>query len=166
MYRSAKLSDDLMCRWALERIWHHPFQRICVFILLNPSTATDDIDDPTILRCIAFAKYWGYDGIRIVNLVGFRATKPEVMFAWFVQQSSTHLYEHSLIAMDACLQPDVAKVIVGHGVLPKFMQWHATLTLQLVQHHRNLNAIKMNKDGSPAHPLYLRGDLKPSLYFV
>src|SRR6202012_2456009 len=85
MLSAAHLSEDLMHRWYLERIWTPgPKQRICVFVMLNPSTADASTNDATVTRCVQFALFWGYDGIRIVNLVSFRATEPEHMYAWFV----------------------------------------------------------------------------------
>lgn len=46
------------------------------FIGLNPSTATDTEDDPTIRRCINYAKSWGYGGMCMTNLFAYRATLP------------------------------------------------------------------------------------------
>jgi hypothetical protein len=167
MYRSAKLSDDLMHRWVFECVWNpSPKQRICVFVMLNPSTATAEKDDPTSQRVIAFAKYWGYDGVRIVNLVSFRATQPEHMYAWFVQQPLKVLQTHAAAALAVCMAKDTAKVVVAHGKLHDCIKHHAIATLTSIQKFRNLHSIKLNKDGSPAHPLYLKGDLTPRLYFV
>lgn len=166
MYRSAKLSDDLMHRWVLERVWNPcPTQRICVFAMLNPSTADADVDDPTVLRCVAFARYWGYDGIRVVNLVSFRATQPEHMYAWFIQQPMAVLDTHAAAAYAICAARDTAKVVVAHGRLHDSMRGHMLRTMRKISTVRNLHAIKLNKDGSPAHPLYLKGDLTPRLYF-
>lgn len=50
-----------------------------MFIGLNPSTADDKIDDPTIRRCINFAQSWGYGGLCVTNLFAFRATLPSNM---------------------------------------------------------------------------------------
>jgi hypothetical protein len=53
----------------------------CVFVMLNPSTADAERDDPTIRRCIGFARREGFGRLEIVNLYGLRATKPAVLFA-------------------------------------------------------------------------------------
>jgi len=52
-----------------------------MFIGLNPSTADETKDDPTIRRCINYAKRWGYSGLCMTNLFALRATKPAVMKA-------------------------------------------------------------------------------------
>ena len=71
-------------RYVLERWWCDPgafLQRPATFVMLNPSTADADHDDPTIQRCMKFARSWGLDGIRVVNLYAWRATQPADMWA-------------------------------------------------------------------------------------
>jgi hypothetical protein len=51
------------------------------WVLLNPSTADDRRDDPTIRRCLGFARSLGYGGIHVVNLFAFRATCPRQLRA-------------------------------------------------------------------------------------
>ena len=51
----------------------------CLFIMLNPSTADAETDDPTIRRCVGFAADWGYDRVEIVNLFAYRATSPQTL---------------------------------------------------------------------------------------
>lgn len=75
MIKTAVLSDDGVYRYSLVRRWDEG-ARSLVFIMLNPSTADADIDDPTIRRCMGFAKREGFGGIVVVNLFAFRATKP------------------------------------------------------------------------------------------
>src|SRR6185503_3934300 len=52
-----------------------------MFVMLNPSTADGSVDDPTIRRCVGFAKAWNYEAISVVNLFAFRATEPAALFA-------------------------------------------------------------------------------------
>lgn len=80
---TATLSDDGLYRYDLTRFWCDPgafLQRPATFVMLNPSTADALKDDPTIQRCMKFARSWGLDGIRVVNLYAYRASKPEVMW--------------------------------------------------------------------------------------
>lgn len=170
MISAAWFSDDGTMRWELVRCWNEAtkpaFRRMCVFVMLNPSTADASFNDPTINRCIAFAKYWGYDGIRVVNLVGFRATKPKDMYAWFKTQSKADLWHHTLRAVTGCTHPDVAKVVLAYGCTPIAMRRHEHDVVRAINKTKNVYNIKLNKDGSPAHPLYLNGSLTPNLHFV
>jgi hypothetical protein len=77
MKRSAYISPCGAYRYSLSREWAPG--PACTFIMLNPSTADADIDDPTIRRCIGFAKAWGFGGLAVVNLFAFRATSPKDM---------------------------------------------------------------------------------------
>ena len=62
-------------RYTLRRNWIGD-EGVVNFIMLNPSTADDNFDDPTIRRCVGFAKRWGYSGISVTNLFAYRATDP------------------------------------------------------------------------------------------
>ena len=67
-------------RYALTRIWDEtgPY---AMFICLNPSTADEIQDDPTVRRCINFAKSWGFAGVCMTNIFAYRATQPADMMA-------------------------------------------------------------------------------------
>jgi len=71
----AFLSNDGLYRYSLTRRWDE--SDLLCWIMLNPSTADADNDDPTIRRCMSFARAWGYGGILVVNLFAFRATDPK-----------------------------------------------------------------------------------------
>ena len=78
--RGAVISRCGQYRYRLWRHWEEGGPR-AVFIMLNPSTADAEQDDPTIRKCIGFAKRLGYTGIEVVNLYAFRATYPSVLKA-------------------------------------------------------------------------------------
>jgi hypothetical protein len=67
-------------RYRLTRVWDPALQMI-TFVLLNPSTADAVQLDPTLRRCVGFAKREGYGGIVILNLCAFRTKDPKVMMA-------------------------------------------------------------------------------------
>ncbi len=76
----AELSPCQKYRYALWRRWSAtPETNLLVFIGLNPSTADAINDDPTIRRCIGFAKSFGFGGVMMLNAYAFRATKPALM---------------------------------------------------------------------------------------
>lgn len=75
MHRTARISPCGRYRYSLSRTWNRSLP-VVLFVGLNPSTADDQIDDPTVRRCIGFAKSWGYGGLILVNLFAHRATNP------------------------------------------------------------------------------------------
>lgn len=71
----ADISECGQYRYRLWRWWDSA-QSMCLWIMLNPSTADADTDDPTIRKCCGYARRWGYGGIMVVNLFAYRATDP------------------------------------------------------------------------------------------
>jgi hypothetical protein len=71
----AEFSECQQYRYTLWRTWDSQADRV-MFIGLNPSTADETEDDPTIRRCIRFAKDWGYGGILMMNAYAYRSTAP------------------------------------------------------------------------------------------
>lgn len=67
-------------RYTLYREWA-PGDKVVMFIGLNPSTADEVNNDPTVRRCINYAKQWGYTGMYMTNIFAYRATDPNVMKA-------------------------------------------------------------------------------------
>lgn len=76
MDRGATFSDCRAYRYVLWRIWSEDSPYLNV-IGLNPSTADETVDDPTIRRCIGFARDWGFGGLVMTNLFAFRSTDPK-----------------------------------------------------------------------------------------
>lgn len=82
MYREALISDCQRYRYTLYREWTQNIMegvRVLNFVMLNPSTADAKIEDPTIRKCIGFARHNRFNAIRVLNLFAFRATDPKVM---------------------------------------------------------------------------------------
>jgi len=71
----AEISQCGEYRYSLTRIWDRSLP-VLSWCMLNPSTADACTDDPTVRKCVGFAKRLGYGGIRIVNLFAFRARNP------------------------------------------------------------------------------------------
>lgn len=80
MIKDAILSEDRKYRYILSRTWDETKPTV-LFIGLNPSTADENEDDPTIRRCIIFAKSWGYGGLIMANLFAFRTTNPQGLYS-------------------------------------------------------------------------------------
>ncbi len=152
MERSATFSHCRKYRYSLWRNWNGLFASgYAMFIGLNPSTANETNDDPTVRRCIGYAREWGYAGLCMMNLFAFRATSPEDMKA--VEDPIGPDNEQALIDMAEC-----AGVIVAawgiHGT-------HLGQDDKVRKIIPNLSYLKLTKDGFPGHPLYLKKELKP-----
>lgn len=128
--------------------------RYVMFIGLNPSTADETQDDPTIRRCIDFAKRWGYGRLCMTNLFAFRATQPADMKMQrdpIGDENDRHLVESAKGA---------GLIIAAWGNHGSHLDRAATV-IKLVQ---NLHALRVNADGSPQHPLYLPANTVPIPY--
>lgn len=155
MKTGALLSEDRAYRYALYRTWDTSLP-VVMFIGLNPSTADETEDDPTIRRCIRFAKDWGYGGLYMTNLFAIRATDPKDMLAHknpTGTENDYHLITHATKAgMIVCAWG-------AHGG----HQGRNTEVLSLLNDHQ-LNCLGTTKTGHPRHPLYLRADTQPVPY--
>lgn len=80
MKKTAIISNDKQYRYELRRIFDDAKPIVC-FVGLNPSKADAEQDDPTILKCIAYTKNWGYGGFIMVNLFAYRATNPKDLYS-------------------------------------------------------------------------------------
>lgn len=127
----------------------------CVFLLLNPSTATEVVDDPTIRRCIDFARRWGYDALTILNAYALRSTDPKGL--WRVVDPVGPGNDAAIAAELA--RPEVSRVVCGWGKNARYGRVRHLKAL--LANARGVSALAVNRDGSPAHPLYLPGMLDP-----
>ena len=150
MEKDAVLSDCRTYRYALWRIWdeNRPY---AMFVGLNPSTADETEDDPTIKRCIKFAKSWGYGGLCMTNLFAFRATKPTDMKKSLDPVGTENDRWLLELASDS-------GVVVGAWGNNGGYQSRAEHVIGLLS---DISYLQLNKTGHPAHPLYLKADLKP-----
>ncbi|HMM78124.1 MAG TPA: DUF1643 domain-containing protein [Gammaproteobacteria bacterium] len=146
-------------RYTWELVWD-PSRPLCVFCGLNPSTADENSPDPTVRRCIAFAKAWGYGGLLMLNLFAFRATEPRDMKATADPIGPDNNY---WLRSSARRVVDTGGLIVAAwGAHGKFMnRADDVATLLLVMEGVPLHYLKLTKGGEPGHPLYLKGDLTP-----
>ncbi len=154
MEKSASFSKCRGYRYLLTRTWDEG-KGFVKFIALNPSTADETDDDPTIRRCMGFANKWGYGGIAMINLFAFRATEPKEMMSAPFPIGEAERNEHTLKMANIC-----NLVIAAWGNDGSYMN-QDKIAKKLVN---KLHCLRINKSGQPAHPLYLPGDLKPILW--
>jgi hypothetical protein len=147
----ATLSPCGKYRYRLWRIWDD-HSTVAVWVMLNPSTADADVDDPTIRRCLGFSRAWGYGGIIVVNLFAWRATDQSEL-DWVDDPVGPENDAH----ITACVGgPVLASVIAAWGKQPVSRRRRATEVLTLIRSKRgNPGCLGVNTDGSPKHPLYL-----------
>lgn len=169
--RQAIFSQDRTYRYRLWQVWNPAKPRV-LYVMLNPSTADEKVNDPTVERCYRRAlKMPEFGGFEVVNLFALRSTYPQA------------LYEH--------LRPiDDGEIINGEGANDSHI-WHATshagmvicgwgehgkykarstAVRNLLLHATNianripLCALKINASGEPAHPLYIPYSAQPIPY--
>ena len=147
MERDAAISACGRFRYRLGRRWgpgHY-----LLFVMLNPSTADAEVDDPTIRRCIRFARDHDYDGIQVVNLYAYRATDPrELKAAGYPvgPENDAHIR--------AAIQGSGA-ICVAWGDRARGLARPGEV-LDLVRGMgRALSCLAVTKHGLPAHPLML-----------
>ena len=146
--RSAVLSADGQYRYQLDRRWEIQGPTL-TFIMLNPSTANAYEDDPTIRRCVSFAKREHFGGIRVFNLYAYRTPSPAELWLsdnpvgmhndYYLHRQCT---AHVLCAWGA--NADVRRAAYVRRVIRR--PW------------RHIKCLGVNGDGSPKHPLYIRAD--------
>lgn len=125
------------------------------FIGLNPSTADETKDDPTIRRCIGFAKAWGYGALCMTNLFAWRDTLPENM----MKAAEPIGPENDKTLLKCAAQAGVIVAAWGKG--GNFNGRGIAVCELLRADGRSVSFLKLNSDFSPAHPLYLPATLKP-----
>ena len=149
MARNATFSRCKQYRYTLSRQWDQGDS--VIFIGLNPSTANDKHDDPTVRRCIGFAKSWGFGRLVLVNLFGFRATDPSVL---------TTIDDPIGPSNDRVIRQilnDMSLVVVAWGTRGRMLERDQRLLSWLPHPY----CLGLTKSGFPKHPLYLRADVTP-----
>lgn len=138
-------------RYLLTRIWDADVPPV-VFLMLNPSVADAFVPDPTITRCLGFARRENAGGLVVVNLFALRSTDPSVVAA----HPNPVGHSNNRLIVEAV--QDAAVVIAGWGVHGQLGGRDCAVAHLLDGYSRKLKCLGRNQDGSPKHPLYIRGD--------
>ncbi len=155
--KAARNSECGVFQYSLERYWG-PKPGL-VFVMLNPSIADAEVDDPTVRRCMGFAHREGCDGVLLLNLYAYRAADPRALRTCgdaVGPENDTHLRmtltEQArrgtpvVAGWGATAKPDRAAQVLG---LVPGVAWRC---------------LGITKAGAPRHPLYVNGD-QPLLPF-
>ena len=152
---SAVISGCGRFRYRLDRAWDEPMDGkagYVAWVMLNPSTADAERDDPTMRRCIAFTRSWGYSALSVVNLFALRATDPKEL----------------RLAPDPTGPDNLAHLIeVTAGSHVTVAAWGSSWPLPLADYVRRVGAelrqpgdvmcLGKTGQGDPRHPLYVKG---------
>lgn len=142
-------------RYLLTREWEPAAGRV-LFVMLNPSTATEVQNDPTVERCERRARTLGFGAFRVCNIFGFRATDPRVMRA---APDPTGPLNDAAIAQSA-LWAD--KIICAWGTHGAHLGRGAQVEALLRATGRGLWHLGLSKAGHPKHPLYIGYSVQPT----
>jgi hypothetical protein len=122
--------------------------------MLNPSTADDVNDDPTIKSCVRLAKHNGFGGLKIVNLYTVRATNPNELKAMDQKTAmGSNANEYILESCDDCMH-----VVAAWGNFKYAKRRANDVLIMLKNRGIGVMCFGVNKDGSPKHPLYIKSD--------
>lgn len=154
---TAVYSDCELYRYSLTRVWNETAGRV-VFIMLNPSTATEIQNDPTIHRCEQRARTLGFGGFRAVNIFALRATDPRDMRA-----SDDPEGPQNMAALDEAA--DWADMVISAwGLHGAHRNRGATVAARLHAAGHVLYHLGLTKAGHPRHPLYLPYSASPEMW--
>lgn len=139
-------------RYILWRVWS-PGKPLMTWVMLNPSTADEIANDPTIERCERRARFSGFGGILVVNLFAYRATNPEEMKAAMGPIGDYNPTFIRRAAVAATISGGM--VVCGWGEHGAFRSQGSLVRAILHHHGVEPYVLALNKSGEPKHPLYV-----------
>lgn len=159
--RGATFSPCNRYRYLLSIWWNDTKPKIN-YLMLNPSTADEFANDPTVERCERRAREMGYGGLIVTNVYALRSTDPKGLYD---ADDPVGPENDVIIGMAAA---ECVKTVCGWGAhARKVKPGRVDQVLRILQsENRPPHALALNKDGSPRHPLYVGYDRKPVLMEV
>lgn len=154
---TATYSPCLAYRYTLTRVWDEAGAR-ALFVLLNPSTATEVQNDPTVERCERRARTLGFGAFRVCNIFAFRATDPRVMRA---------VADPIGPGNDAAIAESAGwadRIVCAWGTHGAHLGRGAAVEALLRRTGRPLFHLGLSKDGHPKHPLYIGYERQPEAW--
>lgn len=152
---SAVIDPSGQFRYLLIRTWASG--PLCCFIMFNPSTADATKNDPTIRRCIGFAKKWGFGSLEVVNLFAYRATDPMDIF----KATDPVGPENDKYIRDAIAR---AGLIVGAWGAQDSQTVKRVWQVQDILKGTPIYCLGQTKCGNPRHPLYVAGKTECTIW--
>lgn len=158
MKNEAIFDKQKIYRYLLTRCFETGSKTV-TFIMLNPSTADETLNDPTIRRCISFAKKLDAKKMQVVNIFAYRTPNvPELKNA-----EEPLGKENDFYIENAAEESDI--IILAWGNHGSYMNRAEQIKKLLKPFKDKVYALKILKNSEPSHPLYLKKDIVPVLYF-
>ncbi|MFZ3182277.1 MAG: DUF1643 domain-containing protein [Methylocystis silviterrae] len=151
--KAAVISACGAYRYSLTRKWSDA--SLLTFVMLNPSTADAKEDDPTIRRCIGFARREGAGGLIVANLYALRTPLPEAL--WSARDPIGPKNRRTLVSLAAQAVAQSLPIICAWGALARQDQIDGALRMFQTAGAR-LACLGRTQRGAPRHPLYVRAD--------
>ena len=126
--------------------------RSLVFVMLNPSTADSEKDDPTVRRCIGFARTWGWSRLVVVNIFALRSTDPAALYGADDPVGPSNDFHLLQVAAEA------GKIVCAWGNHGAYRGRGAFVLNMLSPYHPE--CFTLTKELSPVHPLYQSADAR------
>lgn len=180
--KGARLSPDGKYRYSLWREWRHPHDdanwrwlgrdgagerygepKSCMFVMLNPSTADGEQDDPTIRRCVNFCKSFRYEKLVVVNLFAYRTSSPKILKALTHAEDPVGWQNEEIVKE---LAEDAGLIILAWGAHGGHLGQDETMLGWLYGHEEKLRLLDTTKHGRPKHPLYIHSSRRPTRFEV
>jgi hypothetical protein len=150
----ATFSDEKpapLYRYRLRRLWEEGDRKPLVVIGLNPSTADENVLDPTVSRCVKRARRLGHRGLVMLNLFGLRSTDPAALY----RTADPVGRENDRFLLKETDPAACGAVLCAWGCHAARLGREAEALRLLRKAGRTLYCLKLTKDGHPQHPLYL-----------
>ena len=151
---TAVYSDCEQYRYSLTRIWD-PAGRKALFVMLNPSTATEVQNDPTVERCERRARALGFGAFQVTNIFAWRDTDPRKMRAAVDPVGP----ENDRAILDGALWAD--QVVAAWGTHGAHLNRGPAVETLLRAAGHDLYHLGLSKEGHPKHPLYISYSQSP-----
>jgi hypothetical protein len=141
-------------RYQLSEIWN-PAGPLVLWVLMNPSVACVDNSDPTLRKTGNFARAWGYGGQLVWNVHAYRTTNKKKLLE--VADPVGPRNDGHLLKLAARAKT----VVLAYGQPPRALRKRAVQVVDMLAGHPELCHLRLAKDGTPMHPLYLPNALRP-----
>ncbi|QDH15281.1 DUF1643 domain-containing protein [Oecophyllibacter saccharovorans] len=162
-----KLADDVVStaiyggpgdcyRYTLKRVWD-PRKPLVMWLMMNPSVATETGDDRTVAKCQRYARQWGYGGMFVGNSFAYRCTNQDRLLE--VPDPVGPEDDHYLLEM--ARQAQCVVLATGTPHAPRLRQRAVQVAHMLARAGIPLTVLRLSKEGRPVHPLYLPAHLTP-----